>query len=429
MAKRTGASEPGLTRRQTSRAKREAMIQRWVVIGTIVTAVAVVGLVAFAVINQQVLRPGRAIATVNGETITVKQFQDRVRVDLYFLTLNPFGGNTDPRVIAQQTLDDLVNEALVRQKAKELNVEVTDAEVKRRAELLFGYDGGTPEPTSTSLPTSESTKPTTPTATSTFVFTPTATQTQTPDPAVTSTPSPTFTASPTVTPTIDLTTTATPTLTPTNTLVPTATLTGTPRPTSTPISVEAFSTQFADFLTNGSKLVGLTNDQVNSIWLDKVRGALYREKVLAALSIQPDQTREKVHAAHILVATEQEANQILDRINGGESFETLAAQFSTDPSNAYKGGDLGWFTKEDMVEAFSTAAFSTPVGTISKPIQSSFGWHIIKVYDKAVVPLSPSEQETSIQTKFTDTVAQWRKDGQVTTDPDWAQYMPQLPGQ
>ncbi len=426
MAKRPVSPATGLTRRQASRARREAQMQRLVLAGSVVTAIAVIGVLVYAYVNQQYLLPNHAVATVNGEAITVKQFQDRVKVDLYFLALNPFAGSTDPRVIAQQSLDNLIDEALMRQEAKELNVTVIDSEVQHRAELAFGYNGGRLLPTATPFPTEEPTKPTTPTLTSTFVFTPTPTQTETPNPSLTTTPTETSASLPTVTPTLDLTTTATPTTAPTATTIPTATLTLTPYPTSTPVALDQYTKQSTDFFTNAAKATGLTAEQFKSIWYDKVRALILREKLIPALKIDPDQTREMVHAAHILVDSQDAAKQVLDRIAKGESFEKLAAELSRDTSNAYRGGDLGWFNHEDMVAPFADVAFSTQPGTISQPVQTQYGWHIIKVYEKAAVPLTPSEKDSNIQTKFDDMVKKWRGEGKVITEDNWIQHVPQL---
>ena len=88
----------------------------------------------------------------------------------------------------------------------------------------------------------------------------------------------------------------------------------------------------------------------------------------------------KVHAAHILVKTEQEANSILFDLKRGASFEEMAKKHSICPSRS-KGGDLGWFGKGQMVKEFETAAFSLPVGELSKPVKTQFGYHIIKVLE------------------------------------------------
>lgn len=89
----------------------------------------------------------------------------------------------------------------------------------------------------------------------------------------------------------------------------------------------------------------------------------------------------KVHAAHILVANKSQAQALKNRIKGGETFGSVAKKYSACPSGAY-GGDLGYFERGKMVKEFENAAFNLPAGEISDPIETEFGWHIIKVIDK-----------------------------------------------
>lgn len=85
----------------------------------------------------------------------------------------------------------------------------------------------------------------------------------------------------------------------------------------------------------------------------------------------------KVRASHILVDNEEHANQIKIKLDRGESFEDLAKEKSECPSRE-KGGDLGWFGRGDMVPPFEKAVYSMDEGDISDPVETEFGWHIIK---------------------------------------------------
>lgn len=89
----------------------------------------------------------------------------------------------------------------------------------------------------------------------------------------------------------------------------------------------------------------------------------------------------QVHAAHILVKTEQEAKDIKAKLDAGGSFRALAKECSLCPSGQ-QGGDLGFFGRGKMVQEFEEAAFATPTGQVSQPVETEFGWHLIKVYDK-----------------------------------------------
>src|ERR1700688_4083304 len=90
---------------------------------------------------------------------------------------------------------------------------------------------------------------------------------------------------------------------------------------------------------------------------------------------------QEVHARHILVESEDEAKAVKAELDKGADFAELAKKKSKDPG-ASDGGDLGFFTKDQMVPEFSTVAFALEPGKISDPVKSQFGWHIIKVEEK-----------------------------------------------
>jgi peptidyl-prolyl cis-trans isomerase C len=104
------------------------------------------------------------------------------------------------------------------------------------------------------------------------------------------------------------------------------------------------------------------------------------KKVYADASKQISGEQE-VHARHILVETEDEAKAVKAELDKGADFAELAKKKSKDPG-ASDGGDLGFFTKEQMVPEFSEVAFKLEPGKISDPVKSQFGWHIIKVEEK-----------------------------------------------
>jgi peptidyl-prolyl cis-trans isomerase C len=95
---------------------------------------------------------------------------------------------------------------------------------------------------------------------------------------------------------------------------------------------------------------------------------------------------EEVHARHILVASEADANKIIAELKKGADFATLAKSRSTDPG-ASQGGDLGYFKKGDMLPEFANAAFALKPGQFSdKPVKTQYGWHVIKVEDRRAAP-------------------------------------------
>jgi len=88
-------------------------------------------------------------------------------------------------------------------------------------------------------------------------------------------------------------------------------------------------------------------------------------------------------AAHILVETEEEAQAVVEELEGGADFAAVAKEKSTGPSGP-NGGDLGWFSKGMMVAPFEEAVVGMEAGALSAPVQTQFGWHVIKLEETRV---------------------------------------------
>ncbi len=108
-------------------------------------------------------------------------------------------------------------------------------------------------------------------------------------------------------------------------------------------------------------------------------------------SVKKMTPQDEVHARHILVETEDKAKELIAKLNAGGDFAALAKENSKDPGSA-DGGDLGYFTKEQMVPEFAEAAFKLDKGKISDPVKSQFGFHIIKLEDKRKQPAPAFDQ-------------------------------------
>lgn len=122
--------------------------------------------------------------------------------------------------------------------------------------------------------------------------------------------------------------------------------------------------------------------------------------------------KEQVNASHILVETEELANEVIGKLNAGETFEDLAKEYSSDGSKD-NGGNLGFFGRGQMVEAFDKAAFSLPIGEISAPVKSNFGYHIIRVNEKKEAKTGSVEEnkeeirEMILESKIPDAFTAW----------------------
>jgi len=104
---------------------------------------------------------------------------------------------------------------------------------------------------------------------------------------------------------------------------------------------------------------------------------------------------EEVKASHILVATEELANEVKTKIAAGEDFADLAKQYSTDESTKELGGNLDFFAKGDMVQEFEDVAFTLKVGQVSDPVKTDYGYHIIKIEDKTEAKVATLEESTA----------------------------------
>ncbi len=394
MPKQKAQSSRSPTRKQIARSRREQEQLRLVYIGLGVVAGLVVLVLAFGLIRTYVIEPNAPVAIVNGTEITTRDYQNTVKYNRFILDMQSeqiqqqlsvlsqqTGDNTElasllsqqyqqmanqvlqqRSVVNRQTVDTMIDDQLVETEAAARGITVSEEEVTEEINrFLAGRLGGL-----TAASASE-------TATARADASATAAQW---------TPTPTFTPSPTITVTEAITQ---PTPTPANTSTPA------PTPTLNVIGGEELSTEYTTWLQTLADQVGINEATYRQI----IRTFVLRDKLQQELATEVPKVAEQAHARHILVETEEEAQEVIKRLEAGEDFGELAAELSIDPGSAAEGGDLGFVPRGRFVGPVDEAVFALPVGEISEPIQTQFGWHIIEVLERGERELSPVDYQQS----------------------------------
>ena len=390
--RRPNPSRPPVRKRRVPRREIEARRQRMVRWGVAIAGALVLVLVGGGLLYENVIKPNQTLATVGTETISRQEFWKWRANDLFeqaqqYRDFAQFVGPDQQNqylAFAEQTLaqvpevwgstdvdaaalQSMIEGEIFLQGLDDLGLEQTAEEVETFALNRFAPPGA---PLIPSSPTPTFTAERAAMATSTaeaFLATPVATPVAGSPVPGTPVAAGKLAGTPLATPVA-----GTPGATPVaaTPIVPPAT----PNPAEARATAEAGFEQFAaDFF----EVAHLTREDYERL---VAAPTLARQQVTDALAAEIGQGAPQVRAAHILLPTDQAAEAARARIvEGGESFAAVAEEVSTDEGTAGNGGDLGWFTRAEMVAPFAEAAFSLEPGAISEPVQSEFGWHIIRV--------------------------------------------------
>ena len=432
MAKQNSQKE--LSKKHIAHSERAQRQQRWIIIGISAVAVLIFLVLGYGVIDQTYLKGQRAVANVGSEKVTVTDFRNQTQlarlantqqfnynqaIAQYALQLSDFNTYlqamynmqsiqsqmSDANTFASSYLDSLVSDVILRREAPKLSppVTVSDADVTESLQKLFSfYPNGTPTaaPTATTWVTPTYSKTLLailgPTATS--IITPT--QEATPIPTATATLQPTSNQSATATPAVTLG----------------------PSGTSTPYTQEGYQANFQDYLAQLKKY-DLTEADLREYW----KTQLLRQRVYDAVTAGVPAVADQVWARHILVASEEEAKQVIGKLKAGEDWQTLAAEVSIDTGTKSIGGDLGWFPKGVMVAEFENAAFTQTLGEISTPVKTSMGYHVIQVLGHEEHPLAANYLSQAKQKVYSAWIDKLRTQETITINDIWKNYVPTEP--
>jgi parvulin-like peptidyl-prolyl isomerase len=381
--------------------QKEDLQKRIIIISTIAVLAIVFGLVIFGVLDRFVFTPRQTVISLEGETVKADEFEQQIRwqrrsriieIDQILITYQQLGASPEifayfegqlnliisqlqqPLLIGEEILQALTQELIIQVEAKKMGIEVTEAQVDRGLQEAFGFFiDGTPTPEATlALPE----------------------PTQDEDGEGTSSTDTEGTGDPTATPL----------------LVPTE------------YTEELFNNNYQEFV-DSLKSDGIKEQTVRDI----IMMTLIRQEVRDVVTSDVERSQEQVSIQHILVDAEETALEVLEKLEDGETFEDLASEYSQDTSNAQDGGDLGWFGRGRMVDAFEEAAFSLEVGEISGAVETDFGWHILKSNGKEDRLLDLSAYEQLKNQAFIEWLTEKELEYQPEIHENWERFVPSEP--
>lgn len=347
---RAAAAAP--SRRQLSKWQREQRQQRslyFAIGGLVVVVLAILG---GGVVYDNVVRANEVVAQIGPDRITAAQLVDEMRPEVRAIDAQAKQAgsganvaqyvNQQKRDLPDQVLNSLIDKHLIQQEAARRGITVTPADVDDKERQTVAQFNSSLNPTPTAAPTA------------------------TPEGAAAD---------------------ATPQSSPTPV--------GTPTPVPT-LTDDAYGPALQQLLDRNNLLESdLRTNLQDGLLRDRVQTAIGQEQA-------PD-SQEQVHARHILVAAEDQANDVLQQLQNGADFGTLAAQLSTDPGSKDKLGDLGWFPRGIMDKPFEDAAFALQPGQLSGVVHGANGYHVIQVLERDPSrPVAADQLQTLRQKAFND---------------------------
>jgi len=393
--KEVAAPRP-MTKKQRTRAEREARMNRWIIAGTVAVGVLVLGILVYGYLAENVFKGRAPVATVNGVPITTADFQARVRHyrivlqeqrDYYTaqrMQLDP----TDPNAsflleylngqirqldsmlseasataLGKEVLDRMVQEELIRQEAARRGLTVSQEEIDRAIEEQFGYDR---------------------------------------DAAVAF---------------------LTPTVVPTAPVTAETALTATATPVPTPVPKEEFDRRYQEYVKTYLKPSGLSEAKFRAM----VEASLLYDKLQQAMAAEVPQTMEQVQIRYLSFPTQEDAGKVAERLGKGEKWEDIAAEIKTDEKSAAYASEPEWVTQGFLKEQFGEEAagtiWETPAPQYTAPLAGTDSrWYIVQVMGREVRELESWLRSYEEQRAFQE----WLQAQMATVQysEDWASKVP-----
>ncbi len=390
------------TKKHLARAERERIQSRWLLGVVITIAVVAIGILVYGWIDSAYIQPKKAVVTVNEDTITQGEFQGRVRIHQreLFSQLNSymqmeqlFASDPQtlasiqelqnqirtqlayPELIGQEVIYEMIRETLIRQEAEKMGIHILPEEIERQLQQSFGfYPEGTPTP----FPT--------PTPDATRVAAIAAASEPTAEPS------------------------------------PTSTLPQTPFPTATPYVLEAYEVDYAQFLDS------LSDFEISEAdFYLYIEAQLLEEKVREQFEPEIERVAEHVLIQHIFVVDEEIAQEALEQLESGDAWDDVVLEYSEDPNSRESNGDLGWNTQEDLVGFLGQmgfVAFLAPVNEVIGPIESQYGWHLLRIVDRQDREISDAAYQVAVDNAFEAWIDELTTEAEIIVVDDWQDHLP-----
>ncbi|MBE0685907.1 MAG: peptidylprolyl isomerase [Anaerolineaceae bacterium] len=423
-----------VSKKHKARLQQEQQQRKMLIIASIIIVAIVLIVLAYGILDQTILKSQKPVAKVGNAVIRSDEFIKMVKLErqqmngqaYQYESYKQFFGFDEqnsayfdsliqqiqsqmavPETVGATVLTSMIDSKVIGFYAEENGIDVTEQEIQEAIQRDFGYfPNGTPTPENTSIPY----------ATSTLNPTQYALVTATPTLAPTEEVAATEEASPTQVDTVETE--------PTAEVVEDETIaTATVVPSPTAYTEDLYLENYKSFVENFGK-IGLNEKNIIELY----RVQLINQKVYELITADVPTEEEQLWARHILVATVEEAQEVLARLDNGEDWSVIAAEVSTDSSNKDQGGDLGWFGKNAMIPEFETAAYELEIGEISDPVETSFGFHIIQLLGKEVRPIETSKLDQNKQTVFNEWLTKEKEKYTIEQYDDvWTKIVPNTP--
>ena len=390
------------TKKHLARAERERIQSRWLLGVIIAIAVVAIGILVYGWIDSAYIQPQKTVVTVNEDTITQGEFQGRVRIhqrellgqlNSYMQMEQLFASDPQtltsiqelqnqirtqlsyPELIGQEVIYSMIRETLIRQEAEKTGIHVLPEEIERQIQHSFGfYPEGTPTPFPT--PTPDATRVA----------------------AITAVSEPTSESS------------------------PTPTLPQTPFPTATPYVLEAYEVDYEQFLDSLSDF-GITEAD----FYVYIEAQLLEEKVREQFDPEIERVAEHVLIQHILFFDEEIAQEALEQLESGEAWDDIVLEYSEDQNSRESSGDLGWKTQDDLTAflgQMGLIVFSAPVNEVIGPIETQYGWHLVRIVDRQDREISDAAYQVAVDNAFEAWIDELTAEAEIIVVDDWQDHLP-----